>query len=28
MGCSIKTKHGEKRICSEGPIFESKDLLW
>jgi dihydroorotate dehydrogenase electron transfer subunit len=27
MGCSIKTKHGEKRICSEGPIFESKDLL-
>jgi dihydroorotate dehydrogenase electron transfer subunit len=28
MGCSIKTKQGEKRICSEGPIFESKDLLW
>lgn len=28
MGCSIKTKKGEKRICCDGPIFESKDLLW
>jgi dihydroorotate dehydrogenase electron transfer subunit len=27
MGCSIKTKKGEKRICCDGPIFESKDLL-
>lgn len=28
MGCSIQTKKGEKRICSEGSIFQSKDLLW
>ena len=28
MGCSIKTKKGFQRVCKEGPIFESKDLLW
>lgn len=28
MGCSIMTKNGSKRVCVEGPIFESKDLLW
>jgi dihydroorotate dehydrogenase electron transfer subunit len=28
MGCSIKTRKGEKRVCCDGPIFESKDLLW
>ncbi|MDR3163687.1 MAG: dihydroorotate dehydrogenase electron transfer subunit [Mycoplasmataceae bacterium] len=28
MGCSIKTKKGEKRICKNGPIFFSEDLLW
>jgi NAD(P)H-flavin reductase len=28
MGCSIKTKFGEKQICKDGPIFEAKDLLW
>jgi dihydroorotate dehydrogenase electron transfer subunit len=27
MGCSIKTKFGEKQICKDGPIFEAKDLL-
>ena len=28
MGCSIHTKHGPKRICKEGPIFEGEDILW
>ena len=28
MGCSVKTKKGEKRVCCDGPVFESKDLLW
>lgn len=28
MGCSIETKHGPKRVCREGTIFSSKELLW
>lgn len=28
MGCSIKTASGNKRVCKEGPVFESEDLLW
>lgn len=28
MGCSIKTKNGFKRVCKEGPVFESGELLW
>ena len=28
MGCSIKTKNGFKRVCKEGPVFESEELLW
>jgi dihydroorotate dehydrogenase electron transfer subunit len=27
MGCSIKTKKGPQRICKNGPIFKSEDLL-
>ena len=28
MGCSIETKNGPKRVCKEGPVFESEELLW
>ena len=28
MGCSIRTKSGNKRICREGPVFRKEDLLW
>lgn len=28
MGCSISTKNGNKRICKEGPVFESEELEW
>ena len=28
MGCSMKTKSGNKRICKEGPVFVKEDLLW
>ncbi|MDD2218061.1 MAG: dihydroorotate dehydrogenase electron transfer subunit [Eubacteriales bacterium] len=28
MGCSCKTKTGSKRICKEGPILESGDIIW
>ena len=28
MGCSMKTRQGAKRICKDGPVFDSKDILW
>lgn len=28
MGCSHKTKYGYKRICVEGPVLESEEVLW
>lgn len=28
MGCSKKVKGGYKRVCLEGPVFESEELLW
>lgn len=28
MGCSMKTKSGNKRICTDGPIFEREEIIW
>ncbi len=28
MGCSIKVKDGYKRVCKDGPVFASGELLW
>ena len=28
MGCTIQTKNGPKRICKEGTIFSSQELIW
>lgn len=28
VGCTIETKKGHKRICKDGPVFNSEDLLW
>ena len=28
MGCSIKVKGGYKRVCKDGPVFSSDELLW
>jgi dihydroorotate dehydrogenase electron transfer subunit len=28
LGCSIRTKNGMKRVCKDGPVFISTDLLW
>ncbi|MDR2073915.1 MAG: dihydroorotate dehydrogenase electron transfer subunit [Oscillospiraceae bacterium] len=27
MGCSIKTKYGAKKVCSEGPVFSSEEII-
>ncbi len=26
--CAVKTTHGIKRVCKEGPVFEAKDIKW
>lgn len=28
MGCSILTRKGARRICKEGPVFKSSDIIW
>jgi len=28
MGCSCKTREGEKRICREGPVLRKEEILW
>ncbi len=28
MGCSIQVKGGYKRVCKDGPVFSSGELLW
>lgn len=28
MGCSCKTLTGSKRICKEGPVMESGEIIW
>jgi len=27
-GCSINTTKGPKRVCKDGPVFKTEDLLW
>lgn len=28
MGCSCKTKYGNKRICREGPVLTKEEVIW
>ena len=28
LGCSIRTKSGMKRVCKDGPVFLSTELMW
>ncbi len=28
MGCSCKTKYGNKRICVDGPVLEREEIIW
>ena len=28
MGCSCKTKYGNKRICMDGPILRKEEIIW
>ncbi|MBQ2603841.1 MAG: dihydroorotate dehydrogenase electron transfer subunit [Clostridia bacterium] len=28
MGCTCKTKYGNKRICKDGPVLEKEEIIW
>ncbi|MDD3126708.1 MAG: dihydroorotate dehydrogenase electron transfer subunit [Candidatus Izemoplasmatales bacterium] len=28
MGCSIMTSQGIKRVCVDGPVFNTEDIIW
>ncbi len=28
MGCSCKTKYGNKRICKDGPVLSREEIIW
>ena len=28
MGCSIKVKGGNKRVCKDGPVLRTEEILW
>ena len=28
MGCSCKTKYGNKRICKDGPVLKREEIIW
>ncbi len=28
MGCSCKTKYGNKRICKDGPVMAREEIIW
>jgi len=28
MGCTCKTKYGNKRICKDGPVLGKEEILW
>lgn len=27
-GCAVKTKSGYKMVCNDGPVFDSKEIIW
>lgn len=28
LGCIVKTKSGQQRVCKEGPVFDMEDIVW
>ena len=28
MGCTCKTKYGNKRICRDGPVLKREEVIW
>ena len=28
MGCTVETVRGARRVCKDGPVFRSGELVW
>ncbi|MBL7157488.1 MAG: dihydroorotate dehydrogenase electron transfer subunit [Candidatus Omnitrophica bacterium] len=28
LGCAVKTRSGYKLVCKDGPVFDSKEIVW
>ena len=28
VGCTCKTKYGNKRICKDGPVLVKEEIIW
>ncbi|MFC1993869.1 dihydroorotate dehydrogenase electron transfer subunit [Chloroflexota bacterium] len=28
LGCTIRTKQGQKQVCKDGPVFELREVIW
>ncbi|MFH1655267.1 MAG: diguanylate cyclase, partial [Candidatus Omnitrophota bacterium] len=28
FGCVVRTKNGYKRVCKDGPVFQTKELIF
>ena len=28
LGCIVNTKNGYKRVCKDGPVFDSDRIIW
>jgi len=28
LGCVIETKQGQKRVCKDGPVFKTEEIIW
>jgi dihydroorotate dehydrogenase electron transfer subunit len=27
-GCTIRTRHGLKQVCKDGPVFDMGEIVW
>lgn len=28
LGCSVETRHGQKLVCKDGPVFDLNEIVW
>jgi dihydroorotate dehydrogenase electron transfer subunit len=28
VGCTVRTVNGSRKVCKDGPVFDSKDIVW
>jgi len=28
LSCTVETKHGQRLVCKDGPVFELSEIVW